>query len=179
MDDGDKKAIDDECVEFFSELYMVYSGKLRRKAYGILKDHHRAEDAVQATFAAVFRNSDKVDMDIESNKTKSYLYTTLMNTTYNIIRDNKKYQFANEKQSEDDGFLGSDSDDYIYENASYEELLNEIHALPPSYSQVMILYYVHQYSFKEISELLEINEPLARQRLHRAKEKLKSKLKKY
>lgn len=179
MDDGDKKSIDDECVEFFSELYMVYSGKLRRKAYGVLKDHHRAEDAVQNTFAAVFRNSEKVDMDVNSYRTKSYLYTTLTHMTYNIIRDNKKYQFANEKQSEDDGFLGSDSDDYIYENASYEDLLNEIRALPPDYSQIMILYYVRQYSFKEISEMLEISEPLARQRLHRAKEKLKKKLKKH
>ncbi len=179
MDDGGMTSYEDERTAFFSELFLAYSGRLRRKAYSVLKDHHRAEDAVQITFAAMFRNSDKVDLDINSKRTQRYLYTTLLNTTYNIIRENKKYQYANANQSEDDGFLGADTDDRIFEQVSYGELLNEIRALPPSYSQVMILYYVHQYTFKEIGELLEISEPLARQRLHRAKAKLQKRLSRY
>lgn len=179
MEDGGMTSYDDKRTAFFSELFLAYSGRLRRKAYSVLKDHHRAEDAVQMTFAAIFRNSDKLDLDINSKKTQSYLYTTLLNTTYNIIRENKKYQYANENQSDDDGFLGTDTDEHIYEKVSYEELLNEIRALPPSYSQVMILYYVHQCTFKEIGDLLEISEPLARQRLHRAKMKLQQRLSRY
>ena len=179
MEDGGMTSYDNERTAFFSELFLAYSGRLRRKAYSVLKDHHRAEDAVQMTFAAIFRNSDKLDLDINSKKTQSYLYTTLLNTTYNIIRENKKYQYANENQSDDDGFLGTDTDEHIYEKVSYEELLNEIRALPPSYSQVMILYYVHQCTFKEIGDLLEISEPLARQRLHRAKMKLQQRLSRY
>jgi RNA polymerase sigma-70 factor (ECF subfamily) len=42
-------------------LYERYEGPVFRFLYGVLRDHHRAEDALQETFVQALRGADRVD----------------------------------------------------------------------------------------------------------------------
>ena len=175
MDDAGR--ISDEIFvnEFITELYIHFNEILRRKAYTIVKDYHRAEDAVQMTIIAMYKNMDKIEADLTNKSTLSYLYRTLEHKSYNILRDNKKYQYqlTSDSDEEDDAFFGMDTDEHIFENVTYEELISKIKQLPDTYSEVLIKSLVYGYSIKEISVCQKINEALVRQRIHRGREKLK------
>ena len=158
--------------QFVSQLYLTYADQLRRQAYSMLHDYHRAEDAVQIVFTSFFRNRDKLTRDIESKATKSYLCTSLKRTVYNLQRDNKKYRLAEEEEDEEK-FLGIEDDSYIYDAVTCKEMLDEIRMLPPQYSEVLIMRVVYNRTVPEISQLLNIDAALVRQRTHRAREILK------
>ena len=172
MDGADRISSNKTDGQFVSELYLAYAGKLRRKAYGMLHDYHRAEDAVQIVFTAVYRNRDKLVRDINSNATKSYLCTSLKRTVYNLQRDNKKYRLA-EQEEDEEQFLGIEDDSYIYDTVTCKEMIKDIRMLSPQYSEVLIMRVVYHRTVPEISEMLGIDPALVRQRIHRARLLLK------
>ena len=59
----------------------------------------------------------------------------------------------------------------------YTELYNAVAELPVKYRLVVQLYYFDDYSVKEISEILKVSETAIRNRLMRARGKLKEQLK--
>ena len=131
----------------------------------MLHDYHRAEDAVQIVFTAVYRNRDKLVRDINSNATKSYLCTSLKRTVYNLQRDNKKYRLAEQEEDEEqfqqeedeEQFLGIEDDSYIYDTVTCKEMIKDIRMLPPQYSEVLIMRVVYHRTVPEISEMLGID----------------------
>lgn len=158
--------------DIISQLYVTYAGKMRRMAYHMMHDYHRAEDAVQIVFAGMFRNRKTLKLDIESKATISYLCTAVRRTVYNLERDNKKYILAEEDEDED-SFLGVSDDRHLLEAVNMEDLIAKIRKLPPQYSQVLILRFVHHYTVRQVGKMLSIDEALVRQRTHRARLYLK------
>ena len=59
----------------------------------------------------------------------------------------------------------------------YDELLQLIRCLPPSYRTVFNLYVLDGFSHEEIAEMLEISVGASKSNLSRAKEKLRVQLK--
>lgn len=171
--DGDGRFSSDRVSEeVISQLYINYAGKMRRIAYHMMHDYHRAEDAVQIVFTGIYRNRKTLKLDIESKATVSYLCTAIRRTVYNLERDNKKYRLA-EQDEDEDQFLGTSDDGYILETVTVVELIEKIRKLPPQYSQVMILRFLHHYSVKQVGKILGIDEALVRQRIRRARLHLK------
>jgi RNA polymerase sigma-70 factor (ECF subfamily) len=72
-----------------------------------------------------------------------------------------------------------ESDDYLIERLSAEEILELVQKLPPSYRTVFSLFAVEGYSHGEIAELLNINEGTSRSNLAKARIKLQEWVKKY
>lgn len=58
-----------------------------------------------------------------------------------------------------------------------QKLLKAIQQLPTHQQQVIRLFYVNEYSLKEVSEIIQISEGTAKSRLFHAREKLKTTLK--
>jgi RNA polymerase sigma-70 factor (ECF subfamily) len=58
-----------------------------------------------------------------------------------------------------------------------QKLLKAIHELPVHQQQVIRLFYVNDYTLKEVSEIIQISEGTAKSRLFHAREKLKKILK--
>ncbi len=166
--DGDDRFSSDKASEVISQLYITYAGKMRRMAYYMLHDYHRAEDAVQNVFAAMLNNRENLKLDLTSKATQSYLCTAVRRTVYNLERDNKKYVLAPEDEDEDK-FLGANDDTDILATVTKEELVSKIKMLPPQYSEVMLLRFIHNYTVKEVGEMLGINEALVRQRIRRGR----------
>ena len=172
MDGEDRVSSKETSEEYVSELYVTYAAKLRRMAYSMLHDYHRAEDAVQTVFASVYRNRNKLMKIIDEKAVQGYLCTALKRTVYNLERDNKKYRLADEWDDEEN-YFGVGDDSHIYESLTKDELVAEISMLAPQYAQVLILRFVHEKTVEEISQILEIDAALVRQRIHRGRVTLK------
>ncbi len=80
----------------FSILYQCYHKVLRKKAYAILKDILRAEDAVQWTYIKILNHMDDLG-DAHSSLARSYLYTTLINVCRSMLKKNERGRLLMEK----------------------------------------------------------------------------------
>jgi len=177
MNINDKVNNNDGDTDKFLILYERYEKRLYFYARKIIKDDRHAEDAIQSAFLNILKNMDKID-DIESKRTKSYLYTIVNHICLNMLKENKKYRYSydNEMDQTEYASLDMQTDDHIFENVNYEDLLHEIKQLPSKYSDILILSGVWEFTNEEISEMLDMSEAAVRQRISRGRKRLKERL---
>ncbi|MBN1299451.1 MAG: sigma-70 family RNA polymerase sigma factor [Actinobacteria bacterium] len=170
---GDKAA--------FEELVRSYSKYVYTNAFFMLRDSHDAEDVSQEVFVKVYL-SIKNFRGISSFKT--WLRKLTINTCIDKLRIKSKTQ---DKKIELDSF--EDSYEIIFPNLSHNleknfltrEMLKEVLAIivkmDESYRVPLILRDLQDYSYREISHL--INKPIGtvKTNIHRARKIIKEKLK--
>jgi len=99
----------------FEELIRRYENKLLAVAYRSLKDHSTAEDLVQLTFTAVWKQRRSFDKNIA--KFSTWVYTILRNQIDKFLRDNQK---AGEMISLSS--VEEDKDEYLVSEKWFEDL---------------------------------------------------------
>ena len=154
----------------YREVIDLYGDQLFRTCYLILRDVEDAEDVVQETLIRVFRN-------IKNFKGASKLYTWIYQIALNLSRDilRKKVDFF----SLEDELLGEEDPHFHMENEIDRELLKkELKALNPIYNEVLVLFYLRDFSIKEIAIILETSEGTIKSRLSRGRKILKTALEK-
>lgn len=154
----------------YKQVIDLYGDQLFRTCYLILKDKEDAEDVVQETLIRVFKN-------IKSFKGNSKLYTWIYQIALNLSRDilRKKKDFL----SLEDEWVGQDDPHLdIEKKIDKEDLKKELKALSPIYNEVLVLFYIREFSIGEISGMLETNEGTIKSRLSRARKILKTGLEK-
>lgn len=158
----------EEHVKFIYNVALRYAG-----------NPYDAEDLVQETYFLAFKKFDQLRDD---RKLKSWLFTILRNTYLKTRRQN-----GPRKITEYD-----DSIDYIstLENAveqidvvtAYEQKIESdqiqqlLANLPDKYKAPLLLYYLSEMSYQEISETLELPMGTVMSRLSRGKQVLKKKI---
>jgi RNA polymerase sigma-70 factor (ECF subfamily) len=107
---------------------------------------------------------------------KSWAYRIVYSRSLDALRYNQRKR--NELQSY--AFNKTEVEEESFDNSDLKKLLiKQIDSLPKQQQVVIKLFYVEEYSLKEIAELLEIAVGTAKSRLFHAREKLKITLKKY
>lgn len=149
----------------FNELIYLTQNEMYLIAKSRLKNEDDIADAIQETIIACYKNLRKLR---NSSFFKTWLVKILINECNKIYKRKKKYNdyndqtIINEYQNEIDQIqLDSVSFDYLIRNLKDEEKL------------ILTLYYYSDYSTKEISKILKINESTIRSKIVRAKEKLR------
>lgn len=152
--------------EQFTELYNKYSNLLYKIAFNKVNNVHDAEDCVQDTFLYIAKNFYKIE-DINSTKTKYFLSTIVSSIAIDRFRRSKKIEFIS-------------LDDYEkYEDLSYidnyepNEISFCIDKLDDDSKNLIYLTYYFGYKSKEIAEMLGVKNDAIKQRLCRARKKLK------
>ena len=152
--------------EFFKEIIEIYQRQLFLIAKVRLKDDFLASDAVQETFVALYLNMHKIK---KSEKLKSWMTKTLINKCNDIIRKNKIYSFNIEYENYEK-YSASDE----YENINKKiDILKFIESLNIQDKRIIVMYYSNNYTSKEISDILKINENTIKTKISRIKLKLK------
>ncbi len=154
----------------YKEVIDLYGDQLLRTCYLILKNKEDAEDVVQETLIRVFKN-------IKNFREDSKLYTWIYQIALNLSRDilRKKVDFLSLK----DEWIGGEDPHLDIEKTIDKELLKDgLKALSPIYNEVLVLFYLREFSIKEISQMLETNEGTIKSRLSRARTILKNDLEK-
>ncbi|QDP41160.1 RNA polymerase sigma factor [Radiobacillus deserti] len=150
--------------ELNKELRIVFHYLLKK---GI--SHTDAQDAVQETAYKYL----KYYHSIRSAKVRSWLMRVSLNYYYDQCRKNKKYIFnVEERLNKEEG--GELPESILLDKEGSEEFYHLLSRLKPLFSELLILKYVFEFSYKEISELLGINVSSVKTNLFRARKKLMS-----
>lgn len=159
-------------IELFGVLVKRYEEKIMRYARKFLNIAEDIEDVVQEVFIKAYINIKSFDPD---KKFSSWLYRIAHNEFVNALKKYKKRKVFS--FFELDILLPYS----VVENADDEtdreqvrEMIDKcLDKLAPKYREPIILYYLEELSYKEISDILHIPISTVGIRLKRGREKLK------
>ena len=171
--------------EAFRELVERYHHRVVRIALGMLHDPEDAQEVAQEAFIKVFTS-------IKNFKEEASFYTWLYRIVYNLSIDRKR-QKSRQPQPDYRGDLADNETDPIellpadtstdpYERTSDKELGAQIQGaleeLTPAHKAVILLRIVEGLSYEEISHILQCSRGTVMSRLHYARKRLQTILKK-
>ncbi len=153
-------------AEAFGELYSFYAKDLYRFALYNLKNTFDAEDAVQNTAVAAFTKIGNLKKD---ESFKSWFFKILYNECLKIVTSKSRLREIPSDSvvllREEEAVLPDESGVMaLLENLSEEE------------KSIIILSVLHEYSSKEIAEILSMNPSTVRSSLSRLLKKLREQL---
>lgn len=144
------------------ELYYIARSRLNNR--------EDINDVIQETIISCYENIKKVK---DYSKFKSWVISILINNCNNLYRKNKKTIIFSYNQNDIDineNLINFTNYDEINSNVDFEFLLR---LLNTDEKMIFTLFYSNQYTIKEISSILKINENSIKSKLKRAKEKVK------
>ena len=165
-------------------------------AYTLTSDLDKAWDLVQNTYEKAIRNADSFD----GGNLRGWLVVILKNTFRNNYRDESRISFSSVEEiveggvslddslalavegSDDEAVGGADSTstasaEDIALGLSYSERMERaLNALKPEFRVTFLMYAEQEFSYKEISEALNIPMGTVMSRINRAKSILKAEL---
>ena len=174
-----KLALNDD--SFFEILVQRYEKKLFRyisRISGLSRE--TIEDLLQEIFIKVYQNLNDCDDQFSFS---SWIYRISHNVTISHLRNGKKNMKLLSIEDEDFAknfieFLPSDTDipkDFDRKNLS-KIVQKALMKLPDKYREVLVLFYLEEKSYKEISDILERSVNSISVLINRAKLKLKPEL---
>ena len=157
--------------EAFGFLVDKYKTSVYAFAYSQLWNFHDAEDITQEAFLQAFR---KLHTLKRWDSFRAWLYVITSNLCKKFIRKNHPdREFFSEQDANPFDYYSMNS----YQEKQTHELLHEaLDSLPEMYRQVLTLYYIGGLSGKEIAQFLGTSPSNIRQRLSRARAKLKKEM---
>lgn len=179
-----------------SEAFRKFVDEYKDKAYSlcikILKSPEDAEDALQESFLKLYKAI--IENQFESNsKLSTYFYSIVYNTSVDSYKKKKRTGFnmisidiessdysdgdelttgIKEKISDYDG-VNTDQEKNFNADFAKEMIEEYINNLPHQYSIILNMFYLNELSHEEISKILKIPLGTIKNRLFRAREKLK------
>lgn len=141
------------------------------KAYWLVKDKDVAKDIAQDSWTTIIHKIDKLK---NPNQFKYWAFRIVCNKSTDWLRQQAKNQ---KRIIGYDMEIESSEGHYSEDQIQKQILLKAINALPTNQNEVVKLFYLQDYSLKQISELLNISVGTAKSRLFHAREKLKNTLK--
>lgn len=158
------------------ELMNQYGDYLLRMAYLLIKDHQRAEEAVQDTFIFAFEKINQLEKEAHL---KSWLTTITINLCRQQMRKwSFKHVFPDIKAAEhfkQANMVASPEADILTIEQN-KNLTVAIHSLDYKYREVITLFYFNELKIAEITALINVKENTIKSRLKRAKKLLRDHL---
>lgn len=157
------------------ELYLTYCKEMLYVANLILKNHHDAEDVVQASFIKMSKHLDKIG-EIKCKKTRAYVVIIVRNLALDRYRQKKRAiptDFSDELYADSLQDDGMSLEQHVLNLENSKEIMIQLMQLNQDYSDILALRYFHEYSNPEIADLLGITVENVSVRLYRAKAALK------
>lgn len=145
--------------DILEEVINLYGEKLLRYATTILCDYQEAEDIVQESFLAAYRNRDKFD----GNNLSAWIYKITYSRSLNQLKKRKIFYFS-EIHSE---AVLSDKDEGLS-----DETLRALRKLKPKERALLYGRIMDERSYEELSLITGISPPTLRKQYQRAKDKL-------
>lgn len=154
----------------FIRLYNEYRGYMFSIANHILNDPHESENIVHDSFIRILCNMDKFPLD-DPRKTKGLICMIVSGLAKNEYNKRKRFDLFDDMPESDHDYIAVD--DHVIGQEQYEILKATIKSMNAIYSDTLILKFYYHYSNKEIAEIMDVSEETVRQRLHRAKQRLR------
>lgn len=175
-------------INAFEEIAEKYKNRAMTLTYRILKNHQDAEDSLQEAFIKTYTALTEKQFK-ERAKFSTYFYRIVYNTAIDHYKKLKHRNFSEVSIEKDDpeqhdfelkidydafdsGTVFKTERDVL--DGEIQNLINTyIEQIPEKYSVILTMFYINDLSHDEISELLKLPLGTVKNRIFRAKEKLK------
>jgi len=140
--------------ELFAELIRRYQQKLFYYVNRLINHPDEAEDVVQNVFIKVYQNLNGYDSRL---KFSSWIYRIAHNEAVNWLRQNTKFIKESIEQNEYLENTLSDNHNLIESldlKADLEKVGLAIQKMPKKYKEVMLLKFIEEKTYEEISDIL-------------------------
>jgi len=158
--------------EAFGELIRRYSAKLSRYARKFLFDTEDAQDVIQDVFIKAYENIQSFDA---SRRFSPWIYRIAHNEFVNALkkRQASRTVFAFDIDTLVPHLASTDTaDSAALERDVRAAIENHLETIAPKYKEPLILYYLEDMDYKEISDILQIPVSTVGVRLARARRML-------
>jgi RNA polymerase sigma factor (sigma-70 family) len=168
----------------FEKEFMPLIGSLYNFAYRLTLDEDDANDLVQETYMKAYRFFDSYE---QGTNAKAWLFRILKNSFINDFRKKSKQPSKVDYQEVESFYNSDDVDENITTDLRIEsvqemigdEVANALNSLAVDFRTIIILCDLEGFTYEEMAKILDIPIGTVRSRLHRARNLLKDKLKKY
>ncbi len=154
--------------DFYAEIMRRYKGRLLRYAQYLLLDKNQAADVVQEAFIKAYINLHGFNT---KRKFSSWIYRIVHNQAVNLLKKERRWVRMSEK-------LDFEDKDELQEDLVRKELKENLQAclqnMPVIYKEPLVLYYLEEKTYDQISEILRLPQKTVATRLRRAKSLLKN-----
>lgn len=169
----------------FDELVKAYTQKLYRLAYGLLGNHHDAEEVVQDSFVRAYRGLDNFRGD---SSFETWMHRITVNLARNKFHWNRRrgeglnVSLSEPNDSMEDGESSAElelpdtsySPDRLMQKAeTRSNVLSGLNALPDSIREAMVLRHVKDMPYEEIAGILNCPVGTVKSRISRGRELLR------
>jgi RNA polymerase sigma-70 factor (ECF subfamily) len=142
----------------YNQCVNQYADNVYRFIVKNLRHEEDARDIVQTAFEKLWRNREAV----ESDKSKSYLFTVAYNQMIDHIRKNKRIQLKDDFS--EDGRVQHPANSNLK-----KALMQALNRLNETQKSLVMLKDYEGYSYEEIGEIMGLNESQVKVYLHRAR----------
>ena len=155
----------------YSEIVARYNSSIIRYCRSIVLNTHAAEDVAQETFIKAYVNLNSFK---RGRKFSSWLYRIAHNESISYIRKHRR-----ETVSDDETIFDRIPDErdgvekLLDRETSVRELDKALKSLKVKYRQPLVLFYLRNKSYEEISEILRIPSSTVGTRVRRGKTQLR------
>jgi len=189
------KRIQSGDINAFEDIVNRYKDKAMTLAMRILRNDEDAEDALQEAFIKTFRAI--VDKQFEErSRFSTYFYRIVYNTALDFYKKHRSKTYSlisiDEKKTDDEGNISDisgfemeidrnkyymssafDIDKKAVENEVQSIISSYLEKIPEKYSTILTLFYINDLSHDEIAETLKLPLGTVKNRIFRAKNRLK------
>ncbi|MCD6554328.1 MAG: RNA polymerase subunit sigma-24 [Chloroflexi bacterium] len=158
----------------FEALYNKYKGQVYRTALAIVRDQGAAEDILQDCFIKVYTHIDRIDSSLPLIP---WLYRVTVNLSYNWVTRRKRWLTPLENVIDRLTTAPRTSPEQAVEEDELQRAVQEaIYSLNFEQRVVLILFYLSNFSIREIAYILDVPEGTVKSRLHYGRANLRQKL---
>lgn len=157
-----------------------YKNKIYSYSFYLLRNRMDADDVTQEVLLTLWKNLD----NINAFAIKSWIMTTTHNKCLDVLRKRSlvlQRQAVIDYDNEEEDFIMADEtsrpDTLTEKNIEKKILLDAIDRLPDVQKQALLLYEIHGFKYKEISDILKIPINTIKVYLLRARKNLLKELK--
>ena len=157
----------------FEVILDRYQEALLRKAESILRNREDAEDMVQESFAKIYLNAHKFEVQ-EGASFKSWAYKILVNTAFTRYQKMKRERGARLSLDPEVYEMLRDTESRQFEKQEVSEyVISILSRIPEHLSRVLYLHVIEGRPQEEVARIEDISVGAVKTRVHRAKKAFK------
>lgn len=157
----------------YAHIINKYKNQLYATILRMTKNPQDAQDLVQDAFIKVYHQLDKYD---GKGSFSSWIYRVTINHCMDEFRK-KSYKMKKVELHEESAINPKSPEVIFFKKEKNRQLERLISTLPEDERMIILLRYVNELSYQEISELVQIPLSQVRNKLHRAKKKMRETVK--
>jgi len=150
----------------FDYLFRQFRREAFYHAYALLANESDAADACQDAFSSAFANMPRLK---KLDRFYPWFYRILRNRCLNLLGRKRTRDRYAQARSGDEAFHIDDPKQQLENREASEQVWKQLDQLKSKHREILVLKYIHEFSYDEISETLDIPRGTVMSRLYQAR----------